>query len=399
MPYDYCIIGGGIVGIATAWNILRETPSASVVVLEKERRLAAHQTGHNSGVIHAGIYYEPGSLKATLCRQGAARTKAYATEKGIPFRECGKMLVATNALELDRMEGLVERAERNGIAYERLDSARLAEREPHVRGLGALFLRETGIIDYTRVTEALAEDMVRAGAEVVPGVEVDEIIERPDLVTVSAGSTTWRCRTLIACAGLQADRIAALARLETDFQILPFRGEYYTLPPEKSDLVSHLIYPIPDPDLPFLGVHVSPTIDGRITVGPNAVLGLAREKYQPLGIDVRDVAQMLRFPGLARVAAANLVTGAKEMRNSLWKRGYLRECRKYLPSIELADLQERSAGIRAQAVMNDGTFVHDFLVRRTDRMVHVVNAPSPAATSALPIGQMIARQAVDPAAR
>ncbi|SDC05260.1 L-2-hydroxyglutarate oxidase [Raineyella antarctica] len=394
--FDYCIIGGGIVGVATAWNILRETPTASVVLLEKERRLAAHQTGHNSGVIHAGIYYEPGSLKARLCRQGSAWTKQYATEKGIPFRECGKMLVATNALELDRMAGLVDRAERNGITYERLDAAQLAEREPNVRGLGALFLRETGIIDYTRVTEALAEDIVRAGAEVVTGVEVDEIVERPDLVTVSAGTGTWRCRTLIACAGLQSDRIAALAGLDIDFQILPFRGEYYTLPPERSDLVSHLIYPIPDPDLPFLGVHVSPTIHGRLTVGPNAVLGFAREKYQPLGIDVRDVAEMLRFPGLLKVAAANLVTGAKEMRNSLWKRGYLRECRKYLPAIRLDDLQERSAGIRAQAVMNDGTFVHDFLIRRTDRMVHVVNAPSPAATSALPIGQMIARQAANP---
>lgn len=397
--YDYCIIGGGIVGVATAWNILRESPGASVVLLEKEPTLAAHQTGHNSGVIHAGIYYEPGSLKARLCRHGAAWTKQYATEKGIAFRECGKMLVATTTLELERMQGLVDRAERNGIAFERLDAAELAEREPNVRGLGALFLPETGIIDYTQVTQALAEDIVHAGADVVTGVEVDEIVERTDLVTVSAGAATWRSRTLIACAGLQSDRIAALAGLEVDFQILPFRGEYYTLPPEKSDLVSHLIYPIPDPDLPFLGVHVSPTVDGRLTVGPNAVLGLAREKYQPLGVDVRDVAQMLRFRGLPRVAAANLVTGAKEMRNSLWKPGYLRECRKYLPAIRLSDLAERSAGIRAQAVMNDGTFVHDFLIRRTHRMVHVVNAPSPAATSALPIGHMIAEQAANPTGR
>lgn len=390
---DYCIIGGGIVGLATAWNLLRITPSASVVVLEKETRLAAHQTGHNSGVIHAGIYYEPGSLKARLCREGSARTKQYAAEQGIPFREVGKLLVATDALEVERMAGLVDRAERNGIPYERLDARALVEREPLVRGLAALFLPETGIIDFTRVAEALAGDVVRADGRVVTGAEVDEIVERPDGVTVSAGDSTWRCRTLIACAGLQADRIAALAGLDVDFQILPFRGEYYTLPPEKSDLVSHLVYPIPDPDLPFLGVHVSPTIEGRLTVGPNAVLGLAREDYAPLGFDLRDVAQMLRFRGLPRVAAANLATGVREVRNSLWKRGYLRACRTYLPSLELSDLQDRTAGIRAQAVMDDGTFVHDFLVRRTARMVHVVNAPSPAATSALPIGRMIAEQA------
>lgn len=392
--YDYCIIGGGIVGIATAWNILQESPSASVMVLEKENSLAFHQTGHNSGVIHAGIYYEPGSLKAKLCRDGAQWTKRYATEKGIAFRECGKMLVATSELELERMQGLVDRAQRNGIAFEQLTASELAEREPHVRGVGALFLPETGIIDYTQVTNALAADIAEAGAEVFTGCAVEEIVEHADLVTVSAGSRTWQCRTLIACAGVQADRIAALAGLEVDFQILPFRGEYYRLPAEKSGLVNHLIYPIPDPELPFLGVHISPTIEGSLTVGPNAVLGFARERYATLGFDRRDVAQMLRFPGLMKVAASNLRTGIKEMRNSLWKQGYLQECRKYCPSLEIGDLQGRHAGIRAQAVMNDGTFVHDFLIRRTDRMVHVVNAPSPAATSALPIGRMIAQQAV-----
>ena len=392
--YDYCIVGGGIVGVATAWNLLRNNPSVSVVVIEKEDALAAHQTGHNSGVIHAGIYYEPGSLKAKLCRRGAAWTKQFATEKGIPFRECGKMLVATDALELRRMNGLIDRAERNGIAYERLGAAELSEREPNVRGLGALFLPETGIIDYRLVAAALGRDIVDAGAEVVTGTQVREIAEHSDSVTVSSADRTWRCRTLIACAGLQADRIAALAGIDVDFQILPFRGEYYSLPPDKSDLVTHLIYPIPDPDLPFLGVHISPTIGGALTVGPNAVLGFAREKYSTLGFDRRDVAEMLRFPGLAKVAAANLRTGVREMRNSVWKRGYLGECRKYCPSLVAADLQGRHAGIRAQAVLADGTFVHDFLIRRTDRMVHVVNAPSPAATSALPIGELIAEQAV-----
>ncbi|MER5686358.1 L-2-hydroxyglutarate oxidase [Streptomyces sp. NPDC002205] len=392
--YDFCVIGGGIVGVATAWNILRRDPSAKVILVEKERALAAHQTGHNSGVIHAGIYYEPGSLKAKLCRRGAAWTKEFAAEQGIPFRECGKLLVATNQLELDRMQGLVERARLNGIDAELLDRAALREREPMVAGLAALFIKETGIIDYRQVTAALARLVTEAGGEIVTGAEIAEITERGDAVTVSTQHRTWRTRRLVACAGGQADRVARLAGLKTDFQIMPFRGEYYRLPAGKSQMVKHLIYPIPDPELPFLGVHLSPTIGGELTVGPSAVLALGRERYTTFGFSARDVADILKFPGLGKVAMANFKTGIREMRNAVWKRGYLREARKYCPSLQLSDLQGKHSGVRAQAVMNDGTFVDDFLIRSTERMVHVINAPSPAATSALPIGEMIADRAL-----
>ncbi|MFD1811329.1 L-2-hydroxyglutarate oxidase [Rhodococcus gannanensis] len=394
MVVDYCVIGAGIVGLATARALLRARPGATVVVLEKEQGVGAHQTGHNSGVIHAGIYYEPGSLKADLCKRGAAATKRFADEHGIEYRVTGKLLVATDDVELARMEKLVERARVNGIDHRRLDAAELREREPLVAGLGALLVEVTGIIDYRQVCRALVDEVTAAGGEVRTGSAVVGIVERSDGVTVTTGTSEVHARTLIACAGLQADRIARLAGLPVDFQIMPFRGEYYRLRPEKSDVVRHLIYPIPDPDLPFLGVHLSPTIGGDITVGPNAVLGFAREKYQPFGFDRRDALELLRFPGLRRVAAANVRTGAREMRNAMFKRGYLEECRKYCPSLELDDLRDRHAGIRAQAVLRDGTFVHDFLIRSTERMVHVVNAPSPAATSALPIGELIAERAV-----
>lgn len=394
MGYDYCVIGGGIVGLATARAILRRRPGASVVVLEKEKTVGVHQTGHNSGVIHAGIYYEPGSLKADLCKRGATATKRFADEHGIDYRVTGKLLVATDSTELARMDTLVERARINGIDHERLDADALREREPLVSGVAALLIEATGIIDYRRVCRALADDVAAAGGEVRTGARVVEIAERADGVTVSTTDATVSARTLIACAGLQADRIARLAGLRTDFQIVPFRGEYYRLRQEKSSIVRHLIYPIPDPDLPFLGVHLSPTIGGDITVGPNAVLGLAREKYRPFGVDRRDTLEMLRFPGMRRVAAANVRTGIRELRNAVFKRGYLHECRKCCPSLELDDLQDRHAGIRAQAVLADGSFVHDFLIRSTERTVHVVNAPSPAATSALPIGELIAERAV-----
>lgn len=394
MTFDYCIIGAGIVGLATARAVLQRKPGASVLVLEKEPEVAAHQTGHNSGVIHAGIYYEPGSLKADLCKRGAAATKRFADDHGIEYRVTGKLLVATDTTELGRMEKLVERARINGIDHERLGADELREREPLVSGIGALLVKATGVIDFRRVCRALADEVLAAGGEVRTGRAVVEIAERSDVVTVSTADSTVTARNLIACAGLQSDRVARLAGLHTDFQIMPFRGEYYRLRPEKSSIVRHLIYPIPDPDLPFLGVHLSPTIGGDITVGPNAVLGFAREKYRPFGVDRRDAVELLRFPGLRRVAAANMRTGIRELRNAVFKRGYLAECRKYCPSLELDDLRDRHAGIRAQAVLADGTFVHDFLIRSTDRMVHVVNAPSPAATSALPIGELIAERAV-----
>lgn len=388
--YDFCVIGGGIVGVATAREILRRRPGAELVLLEKADVLGTHQTGHNSGVIHSGIYYPPDSLKARLCRRGAAATKEFAAAHGIPYEECGKLLVATDTTEYARMLALYERSATNGVEVELLDATELARREPRVRGVGALFVPHTGIVDYTRVTTALADEVRAAGGRIELGAQVTAIAETDEAVTVSGPAGSWTARTLIACAGLQSDRIARMAGLRISLRIVPFRGEYYQLPHSRAGLVRTLIYPIPDPELPFLGVHLSPTIDGELTVGPNAVLGLSREGYRKGSIDIRDAREVLGYPGFHKVARAHVRTGARELRNSLFKRGYLAECRRYCPELTLADLRPRPAGIRAQAVLRDGTLAHDFIIDRTPRSVHVLNAPSPAATSALPIAEHIA---------
>ncbi|QVM93015.1 L-2-hydroxyglutarate oxidase [Pseudomonas entomophila] len=392
MTYDYCIIGGGIVGLATAMALLEQRPGASLLLLEKEASLGRHQTGHNSGVIHAGIYYAPGSLKADLCKRGAQATKDFCSEHGIAFEVCGKLLVASNDLEVQRMQALYERSQQNGLKVERLDAGALCEREPNIVGKGALFLDATGIVDYTQVCDAMAKVIQQAGGELRLSTAVRAIQEHADHVTVTSDSHTWRARQLVACAGLQSDRLARLAGVRIDHQIIPFRGEYYRLPASKNQIVNHLIYPIPDPELPFLGVHLTRMIDGSVTVGPNAVLGFGRENYRKFSVNCRDVAEYASFPGFWKTIWNNLGSGTAEMKNSLFKRGYLEQCRKYCPSLEVEDLLPYEAGIRAQAVMRDGTLVHDFLFAETPRMVHVCNAPSPAATSAIPIGQMIAEK-------
>jgi (S)-2-hydroxyglutarate dehydrogenase len=394
MIYDYCVIGGGIVGLATAMDLLERQAGASLLLLEKEDGLAKHQTGHNSGVIHAGIYYAPGSLKADFCRRGAKATKAFCDKHGIPYETCGKLLVATNDLELQRMNGLIERARLNQIEVERLDAAELRRREPNIDGIGGLLVLETGIVDYRRICESMASVVRNAGGILEMGVEVTAIRETQSSVIVAAGTQEWQARKLVVCAGLQSDRLARMAGMKTDHQIVPFRGEYYRLPASKNHIVQHLIYPIPDPDLPFLGVHLTRMMDGSVTVGPNAVLGFAREGYPKFSINFRDVAEYAAFPGFWKTMGKNLKSGIKEMKNSVFKSGYLQECRKYCPSLELDDLTPCDAGIRAQAVMKDGALVHDFLFLETARMLHVCNAPSPAATSAIPIGEMIAKKIV-----
>jgi len=388
--FDYCVVGGGIVGLATAMELLKRRPGCSLVLLEKENSLAQHQTSHNSGVIHAGVYYAPGSLKAELCRRGAQVTKSFCREHNIPYEICGKMLVATNALELERMNALFERAKKNNIDIERIDVAELKRREPHIRGAGALFVRSTGIVDYRRVAEAMGGVIQTLGGRIEFGVHVDSIRESATDVLVAAGERCWTAKQLVVCAGLQSDRLARIAGCKIDHQIVPFRGEYYRLPESKSSIVRHLIYPIPDPDLPFLGIHLTRMIDGGVTVGPNAVLGFAREGYRKFSFNLADVREYSAFPGFWKTIGRNLKSGWIEMRNSLLKRGYLKECQKYCPSLRLEDLLPEKAGIRAQAVLRDGTLVHDFLFVQTDRMLHVCNAPSPAATSAIPIGEMIA---------
>jgi len=387
--YDFCVVGGGIVGLATAMALLERNPGTKLLLVEKESALAMHQTGHNSGVIHSGIYYAPGSLKAELCKRGERATKEFCSAHGIPFVTCGKTLVATDTRELERLEALVVRARENGIEAERLDEGELRRREPNITGIGALFVPATAIVDYRAVCAAMARVIRTAGAEIELGTEVTAIRESARDVVVEAGERRWTAGRLVACAGLQSDRLARLAGLPVTHQIVPFRGEYYRLPNEKNEIIRSLIYPVPDPDLPFLGIHLTRMVDGSVTVGPNAVLGLSREGYRKLAVDLRDVAQYLFFPGLWRVLARYRGSMRAELKGSLSKSAYLRECRKYCPSLTVGDLLPYTAGIRAQAVTRDGTLVHDFLFLESERMLHVCNAPSPAATSAIPIGQMI----------
>lgn len=392
MIYDYCVIGGGIVGLATAMALLERQPGSSLVLLDKESSLAQHQTGHNSGVIHAGIYYAPRTLKADLCRRGAAATKKFCDEHSIPYEVCGKMIVATNPLELERLNALAERAKANKIGVERLDAKELQRREPNVVGLGALFVSSTSIVDYRLVAETMGTIVRTHGGEVNCSANVTAIRESTDDVTVSTGEQRWTAKQLIACAGLQSDRVAKMAGVKLDHQIVPFRGEYYRLPQTRNGIVQHLIYPVPDPALPFLGIHLTRMIRGGVTVGPNAVLGFAREGYGKFSFSFRDVCTYALFPGFWKMTGTHLFSGLIEGRNSLWKRWYLRECRKYCPSLTIADLLPEKAGIRAQAVAANGSLIHDFLFARTNRMLHVCNAPSPAATSAIPIGEMIAEE-------
>jgi L-2-hydroxyglutarate oxidase len=390
MTYDFAIIGAGIVGLAAAREILRARPRSSIILLEKENAVAWHQTGHNSGVIHSGIYYAPGSLKARLCREGAAATMAFCAEQGIKYENCGKLLVATNERERVRMEALFERAKQNGIEVLPIDRAGLMCLEPNITGVGALLVPSTGIVDYRMVASAIAQIVTAQGADLLLGAEVVAIAENKDGVEISTPKQSFRARALIVCAGLQSDRLAKLSGLRIDHRIVPFRGEFYTLPKSRAGLINRLIYPIPDPKLPFVGIHLTRTIDGRIIAGPNAVLGFAREGYGKFSFSRRDVVDYMAFPGFWKVIGTHLASGVEEMRNSLWKQGYLAQCRKYCPSLSLADLQPGVAGIRAQAVLRDGTLVQDFLFAETARMLHVCNAPSPAATSAIPIARMIA---------
>ncbi|WP_430440752.1 L-2-hydroxyglutarate oxidase [Shinella sp.] len=389
MIFDYCIVGGGIVGLATAMRLLENKPGSSLILIEKEDALGKHQTGHNSGVIHAGIYYPPGSLKAELCRKGAEATKAFCSENGIRFEVCGKLLVATSDLEIQRMDALYERSKQNTIEVHRVSEGELREREPHIRGRGALFVPSTGIVSYAEVCQAMGRRIKALGGNIRLSTRITGIRETIDVVDITSDGETWQAKKLVACAGLQSDRLAVLAGLSIEHRIVPFRGEYFRLPADKNDIVRHLIYPIPDPDLPFLGVHLTRMIDGSVTVGPNAVIGFAREGYPRLSINLADMADYALFPGFWKTVFANRKSAVTELRNSLWKPGYLAECKKYCPSLMLSDLLPYEAGIRAQAVRKDGTLIHDFLFAETDRMLHVCNAPSPAATSAIPIAEMI----------
>jgi L-2-hydroxyglutarate oxidase len=394
--YDYLIIGGGIVGLSTAWQLQQREPKKRILLLEKEDKFAKHQSGHNSGVIHAGIYYAPGSLKAEFCKAGVDATIQFCQDNDINYEQCGKLLVATNQLEYERMQNLFERAHSNGLDVELLDADELRKREPNIVGTGAIFLKTTGIVNYREICIKMAERFRELGGETRLNSNVIGLCEEASgVIARIEGSDSVNANFLISCSGLMADRTTRMLGIDTDFQIVPFRGEYYQLPAKHNDIVNHLIYPIPDPELPFLGVHLTRMIDGTVTVGPNAVQGWKREGYGKINISLRDSWDMVRFPGFWKVLWSNLGTGLKETWNSWYKPGYLKLVQKYCPSIVLEDLQPYPAGIRAQAVMQDGALVHDFLFAESPRSLHVCNAPSPAATSAIPIGNYICEKVRD----
>ena len=398
MTYDYIILGGGIVGISTAWQLQRYFPNKKILLLEKESEYAKHQTGHNSGVIHAGVYYRPGSLKAEFCKAGAAATKSFCDTNNIPYIECGKLLVATSNIEMERMQALVDRCGQNEIDIEVLDQKQLKLKEPNITGLGAILVKATGIVNYQQVSNKMLGCFIDSGGNACLNHKVTALHESGPDVSVTAfhngEEKIFKCRFLITCAGLQADRITKMLGIPTDFQIIPFRGEYYRLPMKYNQIINHLIYPIPDPNLPFLGVHLTRMIDGSVTIGPNAVLGWKREGYGRVNVDIKDVRDTLTFPGFWHFSKSHLKTGLQELKNSLWTPGYLKLVQKYCRQLKLRDLKPYPAGIRAQAVLKDGSLVHDFLFAESPRSLHVCNAPSPAATSAIPIGDYICKRVI-----
>jgi L-2-hydroxyglutarate oxidase len=381
----YVVVGGGILGLATAHRILLDRPGASVTVLEKEDRWAAHQTGHNSGVIHAGVYYAPGSLKATFCTAGRLSMVDFCREYGVPYRVCGKLIVATDPDEVPRLRALHDRSLANGLGVRMLTPEQAREYEPHVSCVAAMHVPETGIVDFAAVCRTLAELLTAAGADLRLGTRVTAI--RGAVVETTGGEVT--ADVVVNCAGLHADRVARLAGVRPEARIVPFRGEYYELRPERRELVRGLVYPVPDPRFPFLGVHLTRMIDGSVHAGPNAVLALSREGYSWREIRLRDVADSATFPGLWRLARRHHRYGLTEVRRSLSKALFVRSLARLVPEITPDDVVPAGAGVRAQAVLPDGNLVDDFLITHREHQVHVLNAPSPAATSALAIARHV----------
>jgi L-2-hydroxyglutarate oxidase len=390
---DVAVVGGGIIGLATAFNLVRTFPGKKLVVLEKEHRLAEHQTGHNSGVLHSGIYYRPGSHKARNCRAGKKAMEEFCAEHGIPFEICGKVIVATREEELPRLQALFERGQANGVQCELIGPERLRELEPYATsGVRAIHVPETGIVDYRRVCAKLAELVTAAGNRVVRGARVTRFRRYPAGVVLQTTAGPVEARWVVNCGGLHSDRLARLAGGDPGCRIVPFRGEYYDLRPAATHYCRNLIYPVPDPQFPFLGVHFTRRIDGSRECGPNAVLALAREGYSWGQLNLRDLGEMLCHRALWKVLARHWKMGAGEVWRSLSKTAFVRALQRLLPAIESGDLRPAPAGIRAQALADDGTLLDDFLIVESERVISVCNAPSPGATASLNIGKLIVEQ-------
>lgn len=390
--YDYAIIGGGIVGLSVAWAILERSGRARIVVLEKENDWARHQTGRNSGVIHSGIYYKPGSLKAKLCREGNRRLREFCDTHGIRCEICGKVIVATTGSELPLLERLYSRGIENGLLVKKLTASQVKELEPHVSCLAGLHVPSTGIVDYVGVCRKLVELIAARGGDLRLNTGVFAFHQNGNGTVLESSSGSIAAGWIINCAGLQSDRVTRLAGAKPQARIVPFRGEYYELRPERRHLVRNLIYPVPDPEFPFLGVHFTRMIDGSVHAGPNAVLSLKREGYHRTDFNFRDFVEIMTYAGFWRMAAKHAKSGMEEVRRSFSKKAFVRSLQKLVPEISEGDLVPGEAGVRAQALRPDGGLVDDFLLIHGDRALHVCNAPSPAATAALEIGRMIVGQ-------
>jgi len=388
---DIAIVGGGIVGLATALSLQDRHPQLRITVLEKEPDVGRHQTGHNSGVVHSGIYYRPGSLRARLCVQGVGLLREFCHEHGVAYRDVGKVIVATRPEELPRLQDLYERGTENGVPGLRLlDADELREIEPHAAGLRAIHSPHTAITDYKAVVASMRAEVEQRGGVVETGSAVTGIHTDADSVRLATTAGSIEAAHLIGCAGLQADRVARLAGVPLDVRIIPFRGEYMVLAPERAGLVNGLIYPVPDPDLPFLGVHLTRTVHGDVEAGPNAVLAFDREGYSILDVSLRDTVDSLSYPGLWRMAGRFLGVGVYEYYRSFSKVAFVNAIRRLLPELGVHDVRRGGAGVRAQALGRDGKLLDDFVIRESDRALHVLNAPSPAATASLAIGRHLA---------
>ena len=391
IKYDVAVIGGGIIGLATAMTLARRHPDLRFAVLEKEGEIAQHQTGHNSGVIHAGIYYAPGSQKAGFCYTGNLELRKYCDERGIDYEMCGKVIVATDESEVSRLHDLFERGKANGVErLELVDRERLREIEPHAAGVEAIWSPETGIVDYRRVCRAYATDFGEMGGELRLNTRVEHVARRGNTVNIDTDQGSIAALGVINCAGLQADMVARDMGESVGLRIVPFRGEYFSLRPEKEHLVNGLIYPVPNPKLPFLGVHFTKRIDGSVEAGPNAVLSLAREGYGKTSFRVDEALDIATHPGFWRMSMTHWMTGMKEQYRSMFKSSFVRSLQKLVPEVQPEDVWRPSAGVRAQAIDDNGGLLQDFRIVQGDRAVHVLNAPSPAATSSLPISRHIA---------
>ncbi|WP_280419746.1 L-2-hydroxyglutarate oxidase [Nocardia carnea] len=384
------VVGAGIVGLAVAREIGLRRPGDRVVVLEKEDRVAVHQTGHNSGVVHAGIYYQPGSLKAVLCARGRAMMRDYCAERGVAYEECGKLVIAVDDEEMARLDALEARAGHNAVpGLRRVDAAGIRDIEPFAEGIAALYSPHTAITDFRRVAEAFAADVVAAGGEVRTTCAVDRITRTASGIEIGVGEQVLHADQVVLCAGLQADMVAGLVGGDPAPRIVPFRGEYMDVLPEKRNLVRGLVYPVPDPRYPFLGVHFTRRVSGTVEVGPNAVLAFAREGYRQTDFEPRDMARTLAWPGFRRLARQHWRTGLEEMYGSVSTAAYMRKAQRYIPAIGTADVVRGGAGVRAQALDADGTLVDDFRIDRLGPVTAVRNAPSPAATSSLAIAEYV----------